>query len=259
MNKNYLLHETIAILSADIYRYVYDRCEVWTEACSEIIRLAEEFEKKLNWQENDERDFIMELDKFEKEYLGSIVVTRENKTLHERYEELFGIEIEGLKRTVTRAGGEVRFYGDDAPLVMVNFDDCCPHPADVAITRVRIEDGHLLIDGIEKEQFDEKDIYVRDISYGHVKFITDAINEGRCLPVWDKETLLLSDGSFCSIDTDNGTWEYQEDADDDDTYVSGSFITDDRDEDLVVDYDGIDELPKGVIAALIASGYKLDL
>ncbi len=42
-------------------------------------------------------------------------------------------------------------------------------------------------------------------------------------------------------------------------YISGNFITDDDDDELVVVFDGCTELPKGVKAALLASGYKLGL
>ena len=71
-HKEELLLETIVQLSADIYQKVYDHCECYTEASAEIIRLAREFEKELNWQEDDERDYIAELEKFENEYLESI-------------------------------------------------------------------------------------------------------------------------------------------------------------------------------------------
>lgn len=70
--KENLLLETIVQLSADIYKQVYDHCECYTEASAEIIRLAREFEKELNWQDDDERDYIAELEKFENEYLESI-------------------------------------------------------------------------------------------------------------------------------------------------------------------------------------------
>lgn len=71
-HKEELLLETIVQLSADIYKQVYDHCECYTEASAEIIRLAREFEKELNWKEDDERDYIIELEKFENEYLESI-------------------------------------------------------------------------------------------------------------------------------------------------------------------------------------------
>lgn len=69
MNKDYLMKETICLLSADIYKDIYKHSEGFTDACSTIIALAEEFEKRLNWQEDDERDYIFELEKFEKEVL----------------------------------------------------------------------------------------------------------------------------------------------------------------------------------------------
>lgn len=67
-----LLHETIAQLSADIYKDVYEHCESYTDTCETIVSLAKRFEKELNWQDNDERDYILELEKFERKYLDSI-------------------------------------------------------------------------------------------------------------------------------------------------------------------------------------------
>lgn len=70
MNDN-LLKETIVLLSADIYRYIYERTGGWGDAVAEILSLAEEFEKELKWQINDERDYILELEKFERRVLDS--------------------------------------------------------------------------------------------------------------------------------------------------------------------------------------------
>lgn len=67
-----LICETIVLLAADLYQKVYDKCECYTEACREIVRIANQFEEELNWVENDERDYIIELEKFEERYLESI-------------------------------------------------------------------------------------------------------------------------------------------------------------------------------------------
>lgn len=67
-----LVCETIVLLAADLYQKVYDKCECYTEACREIVRIANQFEEELNWVENDERDYIIELEKFEERYLESI-------------------------------------------------------------------------------------------------------------------------------------------------------------------------------------------
>lgn len=69
MTKQTLLEETICLLSADLYKNLYNpenECG-YAETASQIIRYAKQFEKELNWQgEDDERDYIFELEKFEK-------------------------------------------------------------------------------------------------------------------------------------------------------------------------------------------------
>lgn len=70
--KQYLLCETIALLSADLYQDIYEKKEHWGDAVEEIISLAEEFEKELDWQEYDERDYICELEKFEEKVLENL-------------------------------------------------------------------------------------------------------------------------------------------------------------------------------------------
>lgn len=68
-----LLHETIAILSADLFDYIYSPNNGIgsSETAAEIISLAEKFENELNWQgpDNETRDYILELDKFESKVL----------------------------------------------------------------------------------------------------------------------------------------------------------------------------------------------
>jgi hypothetical protein len=72
MDRQRLLKETIVLLSADLYQDIYNKTGCWGDAVDEIIGLAEEFEKELNWQEDDERDYIIELEKFEKKVLEEI-------------------------------------------------------------------------------------------------------------------------------------------------------------------------------------------
>ena len=69
-----LTKETIVLLAADIYQTIYDRdeCDGWGDACDDVIRYAEQFEKELDWQEDDERDYIVELEKFEKKVLDEL-------------------------------------------------------------------------------------------------------------------------------------------------------------------------------------------
>lgn len=67
------LHETIALLSADMFESLYspDDGMGYSETASEIISLAERFEKELDWQgpDVDQRDYILELEKFENKIL----------------------------------------------------------------------------------------------------------------------------------------------------------------------------------------------
>jgi len=73
MNRKRLLQETIVLLSADLFEFVYENvCPHWGDACDEIIILAERFEEELNWQEDDERDYISLLEEFEEKYRNSI-------------------------------------------------------------------------------------------------------------------------------------------------------------------------------------------
>ena len=189
-----------------------------------------------------------------------------NKPIYDCYQELKQREIRELEDAVRKAGGSVEFDEDSAPIVIVNFDGYMPHPADVRIVRVKLSDDKLHIDGCEKEASgcaqwfgDEKPIDVNDICGGHILYITDDITAGNVMPEWDSVTGCLSDGAWCAIDTDEQTWEYQSDATDDDTYISGSYGTDEDDEKTVTDYDGAYLLPSGVKAALKTLGYKLDL
>lgn len=70
LDREKLLQETIAMLSADIYEKLYERLNEWGTTVETIVTLAKVFEERLNWQVNDERDYIFELEKFEKEVLS---------------------------------------------------------------------------------------------------------------------------------------------------------------------------------------------
>lgn len=63
---------------------------------------------------------------------------------------------------------------------------------------------------------------------------------------------------FC-IDTVNRTWEYQDDDEDEESYISGNFYIDDEDLCKVIDFDGSYELPKIVRHHLRLLGYTIDL
>ena len=64
-----LLHETIALLSADMFSDIYSPEDGlgYKETAAEIVSLAKRFEKELDWQGSDveTRDYILELEKFE--------------------------------------------------------------------------------------------------------------------------------------------------------------------------------------------------
>ena len=72
--RQYLLMETIAMLSADLFQEIYDKCETWSDTCEEIIKLAQQFEEELDWDANcDEyRDYIEELEKFEQKVRANL-------------------------------------------------------------------------------------------------------------------------------------------------------------------------------------------
>ena len=65
IDKQQLLCETIVLLSADLYQEVYDISEGWGPACETIVSYAKQFENELDWQEDDERDYLEELKIFE--------------------------------------------------------------------------------------------------------------------------------------------------------------------------------------------------
>lgn len=75
MDRPTLLQETICLLSADLYARIYrpENGMGYSATADTIIRYAQEFERKLNWQgEDDKRDFIFELEKFEREVLKEL-------------------------------------------------------------------------------------------------------------------------------------------------------------------------------------------
>lgn len=71
VDRDRLLMETIAVLSADVYGIIYNPEEGmgWSETAAKVIQMAEQFEQEMDWKPNDERDFIDELEKFERRIL----------------------------------------------------------------------------------------------------------------------------------------------------------------------------------------------
>lgn len=64
-------------------------------------------------------------------------------------------------------------------------------------------------------------------------------------------------GEWVKIDRAGQSWEYQPDPDDEETYISGGFQTDDHDRFKVIDYDGCFKLPKAVYDGLASLDYDL--
>lgn len=199
------------------------------------------------------------------------------KSIYACYEEIKQREISELKEKLKAFGGVAHFgpeytgegaTGVDTPIVLCNLK--YGGPADVRILSVGLDNDDVLT--IMGEPYsenggagwweDEQEIPLCDIAYGHIDFITTAIpkKEGeKPLPFFNDISGKMSDGSWVSIDTVCHSWEWQADADDDDTYISGNYEIDDVCNDCVVGYDGCYELPDGVKAALKAIGYTLDL
>lgn len=68
-----LFCETVAMLSADLYENINERLPDSSAVCEEIVTLAQKFETSLDWEHTCyEKDYLEELDKFEKAYLESI-------------------------------------------------------------------------------------------------------------------------------------------------------------------------------------------
>ena len=68
-NNTQLLQESIVFLAVELYQKLYDGdIEGVSDdafACAgEVIDLAKKFEEELNWQVDDERDYLDEIDKF---------------------------------------------------------------------------------------------------------------------------------------------------------------------------------------------------
>ena len=67
----------------------------------------------------------------------------------------------------------------------------------------------------------------------------------------------FDNGAWVKLDIDGeyGSWEYQEDEDDEETYMEGGIWFDGK---QIEDYDGCFELPEEVVAALNELGYSLE-
>lgn len=73
----HLRDETLILMSADIYQKIYNMSDDYMDynRVARIVRvLADQFEKELDWQgdENEDRDYILELEKFEEKALKDL-------------------------------------------------------------------------------------------------------------------------------------------------------------------------------------------
>ncbi len=125
----------------------------------------------------------------------------EKKSIYAAYEEIKRREIDELKKKL-RAFGCVAHFGPDytgegatgadCPIVMCNIEGFEPHPADVKITSVGVEiDGEVTIMGYEIDKaggslccYDEREISLGEIAYGHIEFITNAIPEVKTMKIY---------------------------------------------------------------------------
>lgn len=68
----YLLGETMVMMGADLFQELYNMSDEldYNATAAEIRDAAIEFEEQLNWnRENDDRDYLVELEKFEQKKL----------------------------------------------------------------------------------------------------------------------------------------------------------------------------------------------
>lgn len=65
----------------------------------------------------------------------------------------------------------------------------------------------------------------------------------------------FDNGAWCSVDMEGSSYEYQEDEDDEETYISGSLEFENK---VLIGYDGCYELPIEVIEAVKDLGHKID-
>ncbi len=181
-NKEKLLQETIVQITSLIYPQVYERCECFTEASAEIIRLAKEFEDELNWQDDDERDYLLLLEDFCDKYLEKISYVKQKQSIYDCYEEIKQREIRELKERLSAFGCVAHFGPDytgegatgvDMPYICVHFDE---GPLDVRVHAVSICQGGILevLGSIETDNY-PRTIKLDDIAYGNIEFITDSI------------------------------------------------------------------------------------
>lgn len=93
--------------------------------------------------------------------------------------ELKAKEQEKLKEAVMLRGGSYEWgEEEEKPIVAVNIGGCCPHPADIEISKVSIgKYGEVILCGTEKEVCESPDFTPDDVFAGHLSHIIDYIPE----------------------------------------------------------------------------------
>jgi len=188
---------------------------------------------------------------------------------YEMHRVIHRAEVNELINVVLEFGGEAHFgldytgehaTGTERPCVTANQYG---YPVDYYINAVTMKDGFLRIIAEQKEESGEPcHLTTDDIEFGHVSFITGQIpdREDKGSPTLVADvTVNTIGGQWVSINTKEQTWEFQQDANDDDTYISGSYETDNDRPCTVIGYDGCCDIPLAVKNVLRYIGYALDL
>lgn len=121
---------------------------------------------------------------------------------------------------------------------------------------------------VDKFDFCEEWLYLKGSKvakalYDKIRILQEWQHKGLPMKRWAKlldESLVESTvrrvdfwtmaGQWARIEVEEHTFEYMEDEEDDETYVSGGFVTDGTN--LIIDYDGVYELP-----ALVKRGFEI--
>lgn len=75
---NYKQMENLGFLAADMFEDLYNSIDITcTEVIALLIHKAVKFEEELDWKDNDERDYIDELEKFEAKIREEYGITKQ--------------------------------------------------------------------------------------------------------------------------------------------------------------------------------------
>lgn len=66
LEEQMMVENAMIVMSGDMFQKIYDKLGEWTATADEIRYMAREFVSELKWKgEEDERDWIIELQRFE--------------------------------------------------------------------------------------------------------------------------------------------------------------------------------------------------